>query len=149
MNIYISITVRIPGNGKLLVMPTRMGFFLAFCSSSSARRPTCLLMVARWLPQLHQESRGSPRSPCWCLIGQMWATRPLLVARGAGVLGAEWTSPASSKRQTRVGGERGVRGRVGSHPSICLPEEMAYSPQPYRGETGAKGREMLAQEAFD
>lgn len=62
-----------------------------------------------------------------------------------GVLGMqipEWTSPASSQRQTRVGGEGGVRGRVGSHLSSCLPEEMACSPQPYRGEPGATGREI-------
>lgn len=57
----------------------------------------------------------------------------------------EWTSPASSKRQTRVGGERGLRERIGSYPSISLPEEMADSPQPYRGETDAKGREVLTQ----
>lgn len=46
--------------------------------------PIFHLMVARWLLQLQQDSRVSPRTPCWCLIGQIWVTWSLVAARDAG-----------------------------------------------------------------
>lgn len=109
-------------------------------------------MVARWLPELHQEIEGLLSSLLvshWLEMGHVTtsASKGCWGCKLLTLLLLDSTSPASSR--AGKGEWRGwSEGSMSSHPVGCLPEEIVpLTSQSYRREAGAKGREMLTQYA--
>lgn len=121
----------VSGLGQLLVMPTRIGLFPAFHTTPAHKS----LKVARWLPWLQQESRGSPGSS---LLASHWPEVGHVATPGS----KGWWERKFPRLQQGPGAGCGMGQRDGC-PTMRSREIALLTSQSYRRQAGAKGREML------